>query len=152
HDRVAVIAPDGRPMLAGNQGRTLDPGLMAKDVADVSPLLDDLRARLRTDPRTYLDSGRSSEVPRVVDFAVIKGEPAIVGLMPIVTDSGALQQPPGEEAILLSVQLLDDDFAHRLISHYLINQGEFRRSPLAADTATYPIVDSNGRFIAFFEW
>lgn len=152
HDRIFVLDGTDAPVYAGNQGRDVYHGLVADDVAGLSPLIARLRDQLRRDGQTYLRSGRSSEVPRIADFAVIDGWPAIVGIMPIVTSSGELLQVPGEEPLLVSVQLLDDDFADRLIARYLIGDGRFLRRPTARDAASYPLIDGSGRIIAFFEW
>jgi diguanylate cyclase (GGDEF)-like protein len=152
HDRVMVLGSDNAPIYAGSQGLDVAPGPVADDIANLAPLISSLRVQLRSDDQTYLQSGRSGEVPRIADFSVIDGTPAIVSIMPIVTDSGELVQVPGQEPLLVSVQLLDDEFAERLIARYLIGDGQFVRRPTASGAASYPLINGPGRIIAFFEW
>ena len=70
HDRLIVIDSSDAPIYAANQGRNVYPGIVEDDVKALTPQISKLRQLLAADPQTYLESGRSDEVPRVADFAV----------------------------------------------------------------------------------
>lgn len=145
HDESYVLAPDDRPVYASVDGRTR--GLAAFDSrqAAILPLVDDLR---KLTAAGYLDSP-----PHVVDYVLVDGRPAVASVMPLVSDSGNIQQPAGREAVLVTIARLDIDFELRMIDRYMTEVGRFTTvTSAAADIEAFPVTNRAGRIVAFFEW
>src|SRR5690606_14592771 len=61
----------------------------------------------------------------VFDYAVVEGIPAIVGVMTVTSDTGAILLQPGTEPLIAVVQFLDRDAAAQFSREYLFEDGHF---------------------------
>ncbi len=145
HDESYVLRPDDTPLYASRDGRTRSPQSFAARGSAVLPLVEDLR---KLTAAGYLDVP-----PSVSDYVLIDGQPAVASVMPLVSDSGNLEQPAGHEAILVSIVHLDLDFELRMIDRYMTEVGRFTTSAdSAGDVESFPVTNRAGRIVAFYEW
>lgn len=112
HDAVAIVDSANTLIYAHTQD---DPSPQA--TIDISPavqrLIKELRDRIA---RGALDLYEAEEarIPRVADRIVHRNRPAIVSLMPVVSDTGERKQERGSEYLLISYRYLDESFLTHL--------------------------------------
>ena len=113
--------------------------------------MTDLRARLQSGDET----GTSDRVLTIgaSDIVVASGRPAIVSVKPIVSDSGDIEQPAGEEYLHLAVRFLDDSLVKELTSNYLLDGLRFSwTGDHEAHEATITLANSTGAGIGHYIW
>jgi diguanylate cyclase (GGDEF)-like protein len=149
HNRSMILDAGNRPLYAMENGVSARPEDLGHMAASILPIVERVRA-IHPVPAT---AGELTPPAAISDFVLVEGMPAIVSAMTIVSDSGTLTQAPGTEPIMVGVLFLDDAAAEQLNREYLFEAGRFSltesRDPARA---VHPILSSNGRFIAFFEW
>ncbi|WP_421759186.1 putative bifunctional diguanylate cyclase/phosphodiesterase [Devosia sp.] len=144
HDETYIVLPDDTASYVVRTGIRMPTQTFAERSATLLPIIHEVRALARTG---YVDTP-----PHVTDFVLLAGTPAIVSAIPVVSDSGNIAVPAGEEPILVSVAYLDARFELALVSKYLMEVGRFATVATTPGYATVPITDRAGRMIAFFEW
>jgi diguanylate cyclase (GGDEF)-like protein len=83
----------------------------------------------------------------------VAGRPAIVSILPIVSQTGEIEQATGSEYLHLAVDYLDQNFADKLHRNYLFDGARFSISTLPRDThSSYPVLNRAGRVATMFEW
>ncbi|WDQ99421.1 EAL domain-containing protein [Devosia sp. J2-20] len=149
HDAVVIFDGKDDPLYVMTEGVSRTPQAMSPLAPSILPLLDRLRA-IRPAPQR---PGAPGTARFVSDYGIVSGEPAIMTAMTIVSDTGALTQPQGTEPVLLAVKFLDQATAKQFNRDYLFAGGSFTLvQSNDPDRAVHPILNSSGRFIAFFEW
>ncbi|HEV7346070.1 MAG TPA: bifunctional diguanylate cyclase/phosphodiesterase [Devosia sp.] len=145
HSRTVVLDDLAQPLYLSENGVSVEPQNYRRIASAVQHLVNQVRARAPTS----LSSGTAS----VSDFALVEGQPAIVSVMPITSDTGVIPQSPGTEPLIATIRFLDEATAAQFSREYLFEDGRFTlvRS-IGPDRATHPILNSAGRFVAFFEW
>lgn len=145
HDESYVLRPDNTPVYASADGRTRPPQSFADRSGAILPLVGDLR---KLTAAGYLDVP-----PSVSDYVLIDGRPAVASVMPLVSDTGNIQQPAGREALLVSIVRLDLDFELRMMDRYMTEVGRFTTAAgTASGIESFPVTNRAGRIVAFFEW
>ncbi|MHA6691142.1 putative bifunctional diguanylate cyclase/phosphodiesterase [Devosia sp. A449] len=149
HNRSVVLDATAQPLYLMQDGVAVDLAGYHQIASPIQALVNQLRAR----PPARVAPGAVPAPQSLSDFAVVEGIPAIVSVMTIMSNTGAVVQEPGTEPLLAVVQFLDAEAAAQFSREYLFENGAFSlvRSS-GADRATHPILNSGGRFIAFFEW
>lgn len=149
HDRSIVLDAGNRPLYMMEDGKAVMPERFERVANAVMPMVE----RLRLIRGTNAAPGISARPPRLSDFAIVEGMPAIVSAIVVVSDTGAVLQEPGSEAVFVAILFLDDVAATQLNQEYLFDGGAFtfNRSNDTA-RAVYPLLNNAGRFIALFEW
>ena len=142
HNRIAVLDGANRPLYFMKNGTSLDPAGFGEISPAVMPLVERLRS---SQPITPTFS--------VSDLAVVEGMPAIISAMAITSDTGDVPQPPAMRPLIVTVLFLDANRASALSDEYMLENGQFSFSRTDdAERAVYPLFNTAGRFIAFFEW
>ena len=114
------------------------------------PLIEKLRSTIRADP-TVIENDAASL--NVTDLVVLAGRPAIASVVPIVSDSGEIEQAAGTEPLHISVRFLDGSFLDAVMQQYLIEGARFSWDDNAASgEATIPLADNAGKPIGYFVW
>jgi len=161
HDRTFVLNAEDRPVYAMIAGMPTSSDVYDRDLNAYAPLVGRMRDLIDRGGLRDFEIGRVRRVPHVADFTVISGYPAIVSVMPIVSDSGAIAQQLGTYMLHVSVRFLNSTFAHDFEKRYPLLNTSFTR---ATDPTTgavlhaepgkvlYPIMNSGDRLIAFFQW
>src|SRR5690606_2058084 len=132
----------------------LPPGpLDAALEATLKPLVAQLRQQAGGEAIARYWRGERPEPPAISEFALIRGRPAIVAVMPILGRT-PMQGDPGAAPILASIDYLDTALAAEISSQYQVGNAAFVLRPTGTESERQvsPIVNSQGRFIAFLEW
>jgi diguanylate cyclase (GGDEF)-like protein len=151
HDGAFVLSADRDPLYAYIDDAARSPDSFNALLPIVGPLLDDLQQRLATEDQT----GLSDKVLSIgsTDIAVVNGHPAIVSVKPIVSDSGELEQEPGQEALHVAIRYLDGDFLDQLERDYLIEDLRFVWTIDPDDRqSSVMLADRSGTAIGYFAW
>jgi diguanylate cyclase (GGDEF)-like protein len=149
HNRIVVLDALAQPLYMMEDGVSVDQRAYHDIASPVQQLVNRVRA---VAPPTIVPSTQPRPVS-ISDFAVVEGQPAIVSVMTIVSDTGAIPQAPGSEPLIAAVRFLDDATASQFNNEYLFANGHFSLvRPTGPDRAIYPILNSAGRFVAFFDW
>ena len=149
HSRIVVLDTAAQPLYMMQDGVAVEPRAYRRIASPVQQLVNRVRA---VPPRTIVPGTQPRPIS-VSDFALVEGQPAIVSVMTIVSDTGTIMQAPGTEPLIAAVQFLDDAAASRFNNEYLFADGHFSLVRTAKpDRATHPILNNAGRFVAFFDW
>ena len=149
HDAAFVLAVDGADIYhfvgADDRSVTLEEFRTA-----YLPLVAQLRQRLLAGDITGVTEGVLSIGES--DLTKVGGRPAIVSVKPIVSDSGDLEQRPGEENLHVAVRFLDDTFPSIIGSQYQFEDMHYTPRMDDSDHAHVPLVSLEGETIGFFCW
>lgn len=149
HDRTVVLDGQSQPIYMMEDGVSVAPQGYQHIAGPIQPLVDKVRARALAPSAPGAPIAPAS----VSDFAVVNGQPAIVSVTTIISDTGAVMQSAGTEPLLAAVRFLDAGTAAQFSSEYLFEDGNFSLARIQGpDRATQPILNSAGRFVAFFDW
>ncbi|MEO5808010.1 diguanylate cyclase domain-containing protein [Devosia sp.] len=153
HNRNYILDADLHPVYAMRDGGQVAGKAFETVRSTIQPMIDKLRNLDGTAAIAAYNSGVSNTPPSVVDFALIEGRPAMLSVMPMLSDSGDEQVAPGREPIYISAMLLDDALAAELTDQYLFGNAHFATTPeLGANEAAYPIRNADGDIVAWFKW
>lgn len=149
HNRIVVLDAIAQPLYMAEDGVSVEPQNYRRIASPVQQLVNRVRALF---PATAAEGDAKAPVA-VSDFAVVEGRPAIVSVMTIMSDTGALEQQHGTEPLIAAVQFLDDITARQFSEEYMFEDGHFSLVRLhGPDRGTHPILNNAGRFVAFFDW
>jgi len=149
HNRIVVLDALAQPLYMMQDGVSVPPQTYRGISSPVQHLVNQVRSAM---PPTIIP-GRQPRPVSVSDFAVVEGQPAIVSVMTIVSDTGAIVQPAGTEPLIAAVQFLDDHTASQFNNEYLFADSHFSLvHSTGPDRAVHPILNTAGRFVAFFDW
>ena len=154
HSRVVLLDAADRPVYILADGGPVRPGTFEIGIRpSLDPLLKRLRTAIAAGAIEDYQNGRRATPPAISEFAIVEGRPAMLAAMPILSDSGTLRQQRGSEFILVNVLHMDEALAGDLADQYLFKDAAFVLRPTPGeDRDAYPIVNADGRIIAFFEW
>jgi diguanylate cyclase (GGDEF)-like protein len=154
HDDVMVLDADNQPVYAMAEGVRIGLGRAVTILPDIEMLIANLRRLLAEGAVAAYEEGRTASPPRVAALRAIDGVPALVSVVPIVSDSGTIVQDPATIYLHVSMVRLDPDYAQRLGEQYQVPDASFVMYPDTANgrTGLLPLTDSAGRFITFFQW
>lgn len=150
HDESYVLSPDGQPIYAAIGGKTVDPRMMADAAPSIAPLVSRLREKTTAVGKESGDA--SSENAYVTEPGFIRGRPALISVVPIVSDTGSVVQAAGTEHLHVAVRYLDDSYAARVAAPLELPQPVFLTSRPEGDTPAVPVVHSDGATVAWFSW
>jgi diguanylate cyclase (GGDEF)-like protein len=151
HDRAFILNDQNEPIYAMMEGAGADLKTYEPDRQTITPLAEQLRALLRTSaPGDALaDPGKY----RAADLVVIENRPAIASVMPLVSDSGEIEQIPGTEYFDVAIRFLDGSFLDGLMQQYLLEGARFSWiDDASSNEAAFLLSDSAGRRIGYFIW
>ncbi|WLR95438.1 putative bifunctional diguanylate cyclase/phosphodiesterase [Shinella zoogloeoides] len=151
HDGAFIVSPKDDILLGFLDGQTDRHAAYAR-IADVArPLIEKLRSRLvRQD-----DTGVDDHVLSIgeSDIGSIGARPAIISLKPIISDSGNIEQVPGQEFIHIAVRFLDGNFLDTIGRDYLFENLQFTRIGAVGDSQSRaPLRTVSGKLIGYLTW
>ncbi len=154
HSHTVVLNGQNEPIYAMIGGQPSDKAEYDRIMRfSVEPLIAPIRNALRAGGVAKWRSGVSATLPSTSEFTLVNGRPAIMAAMPLVSHTGTLSDPVGQEYLLVSVISLDNAEADRIMRDVLFEDVQFVLRPSVDPTkAALPITNSAGRFIAFLEW
>jgi diguanylate cyclase (GGDEF)-like protein len=144
HREAYILNADDSVAYASSVGVRMGPSAYDAGATVLKPLVDKVRAAAK--------SGVGASPHAASDYVLINGVPSIAGVMTMVTDDGEPDVAPGEEPILVSISVLDFAYETNLIDKYQMQQGRFTVLPQDPRMSTLPVVNSQGRILAFYEW
>ncbi len=151
HNRAFVLNDADKPIYGMEQGNVVNPDLFTVDAAVYLPLVKKLRDLIAAGALDQF--ARDGVYPSVTEITSVANTPAIVSILPIISDTGLHKQARGTEYLHVSVVFLDALFADRLADNYLLTDANFtREASRNTDRAVFPILSSTSRIVGFFEW
>ncbi|MGR9556537.1 putative bifunctional diguanylate cyclase/phosphodiesterase (plasmid) [Rhizobium leguminosarum] len=150
HDVAVVLSSDRNPIyeFIAPSDNALTPDDLR--VAYV-PLADALQKRLAA-------SDTEGVTDRVLsigesDLTYIGRRPAVVSVKPIVSDTGDIEQQPGEQNLHVAVRFLDQSFVSEIGKDYQFTEMQFSAdAPTDAEHSFVPLMSRSGAAIGYFTW
>jgi sensor domain CHASE-containing protein len=133
HDGAFIVSPKDDILLGFLDGQTDRHAAYARIADVVRPLIGKLRSRLARQDDTGVDDHVLSIGES--DIGSIGSRRAIISLKPIISDSGKIEQVPGEEFIHIAVRFLDGSFLDKIGRDYLFENLHFTRIDAVRDCA-----------------
>lgn len=151
HDGAYVVNPQDNPIYAFAAGVAPHGSNYQTIKVSAAPLVAQLRKRLRVGDT----EGLTDRVLTlgVADLSVVSGRPAIISVKPIVSDSGDIEQTPGEEYLHIAVRHLDESFITDLARDHLLDGLRFAwRDNSLNREASKALISSRGETIGYLIW
>jgi diguanylate cyclase (GGDEF)-like protein len=150
HDRVYLLNAANEPIYAMAAGERVHPTRYESVRGPLAPLVKELRDAIQASPETVADDAQSLSA---TDLLVVDGRPASVSVVPIVSDSGEIEQAPGTERLHISIRFLDGTFLDVVMQDYLIEGARFSwNADVASDEAAIPLRNEAAATIGHFVW
>ncbi len=150
-DQTYVLDPENRAIYAFADGRPTAPDALNVVEDEALPLVLALRDKLRSGDESQVSG--TVLTPGVSDLAVIQGHPAVVSVKPIVSDTGEIEQTPGEEAVHVAVRFLDGSLIEELKTDYLFDDLHFSWAPSdEPHYASLPFRAGDGSVLGYMVW
>ncbi|CAD7035229.1 bifunctional diguanylate cyclase/phosphodiesterase [Pseudorhizobium endolithicum] len=149
HDALVVIDSENQPIyhfIAGGDGLSLNKLRQA-----YQPQVARLRERLTSGDET----GVTDQVLTIgeSDLIILEGRPAVVSAKPIVSDTGDIEQEPGQEHIHVAFRFLDGSFTDVTAKEYQLDHLHFSwQPPEDGEYAAAELHSRNGNVIGYFLW
>jgi diguanylate cyclase (GGDEF)-like protein len=151
HDGAFVLDPRDKPVFSSFDGAVIDNGAFENVGPAVLPLVAALRDKLRRSDTSEISDRVLSQ--GASDIAVFLGRPAIISVKPIVSDTGRIEQTPGEEYLHVAIRLLDGGVLKELAEGYLVEGLRFAWTDDAVGgEASFPLRTSRGDTLGYFIW
>jgi diguanylate cyclase (GGDEF)-like protein len=151
HDGAFIVSPKDDILLGFLDGQTDRHAAYARIADVVRPLIEKLRSRLARQD----DTGVEDHVLSIgeSDIGSIGSRPAIISLKPIISDSGKIEQVPGQEFIHIAVRFLDGSFLNAIGRDYLFENLQFTRIGAVGDSQSRaPLRTASGTLIGYLIW
>ncbi len=151
HDGAFVVSPNDELIVSFLNGEPDARQAYARIAEAARPLIEKLRVRLARQDET----GVNDQVLSIGEsnIASIEGRPAVISLKPIVSDTGDLEQVPGQEFIHIAVRFLDGSFLEAIGRDYLFEDLHFSPTPTSATGRSRTALRaSSGDVIGYFVW
>ena len=153
HDQVFVLDPALNVVYAARQGEKVDAEYYQSVRAIIDPLAVRLRSPALAAETAAFQDGASDWPANVTDVISIGGRPALISILPIVSNWEGYEQPAESQYLHVAIRLLDSDVARDLMDDYLIKDAHFDAiATVLPGEAAFPVVGQAGRFAAWFKW
>jgi diguanylate cyclase (GGDEF)-like protein len=147
HDRAYVLNAEDKPIYGMVDGARADPSSYSTAYTALAPMVKKLRRLVRE------ATPDAEETPHVSDLVMIEARPAIASVVPIVSDTGKIEQEPGSERLHVSIRFMDGDYLQALMQQYLLEGARFDwNGATARDEAAYPLARKSGTVLGYFVW
>ncbi len=148
HDRTYLIRADGAVLYANFNGQTQQSIDLPQKIKQLSV---ELRRKIAAGALKSYEAGKGA-FPTRIACAMLDGQPAIISIAPIISDTGK-SQPAGSEAMMASVRFFDAKLVKTLAeSHKLKNARTMASPDVGPDEAFVPIMDDKGRVMTYLAW
>ncbi|RUT34938.1 bifunctional diguanylate cyclase/phosphodiesterase [Arsenicitalea aurantiaca] len=153
HDRILVLDDNDIAIYASARGVEIAPEEIADELLIVRQHAQLLRRMLLNGAQERPRSNEDTVLPHIVDIVDLAGQPGVLSVMPIRSDTRTIPQVSGSEYFLVSFVSFDAAFAGRLSAQYMLDAPRFSQAEEAgADRAAYPVRNASGRFVTFLNW
>ncbi|MBU1175037.1 MAG: diguanylate cyclase [Alphaproteobacteria bacterium] len=153
-DMVFLLDPHLAPVFAMFEGEAIQTSNYKRYADAFGPFAERLREIDWQGALAAYTEGVSHVLPSIGDAMLLDGKPALVGFMPVASDSGRFTYRPGSEYIHIAVQFLDDELAGAVNDSLLVRGGHFDLpgNVVQPNEIRVPIADRYGATIAEFSW
>lgn len=149
HDQIYLIGQNGGVLYANLEGER-------QEITQLPPTI----SRLVSELREQIISGSLAEyeaekepLPARTAYAILDEQPAIISIVPIVSDTGKMMQPRGTEALIASVRFMNTSLVQKLGNTYQLKDPRIIRKPaMGSHELSLPIRDCWGQVMAYFAW
>ncbi len=152
HDESYVLSGEDAAIYAAVNGTTVAPAV----IVEARPVILALVGRLRSEAAAVAsDAAADAEAVQalfVSDVGRLRGKPALISVVPIVSDTGEVFQQPGKEYVHVAVQYLDAAFAARLAEAMKLAEPGFADTPPQGPWQAIPVTDASGVTVTWFTW
>lgn len=153
HDQVFVLNPKLQPIYAMVDGGTVPP----KNYDQVRSVIEPFAKRLQDinwrGAIGAFAAGLNATPPSVGDIVMLSGHPAVLSLMPILSDQPGKSMAPGREFIHVAAQYLDQNLADKFTALLLLDNGHFTsEAQPGSGQITVPINNVTGKPIVYYAW
>ncbi|WDR04108.1 CHASE4 domain-containing protein [Devosia algicola] len=154
HDGSILLGPDNKRLytMAGGQGVPADRRTAIPPA--VASMVGKLRGEIATGGLTPYNTGQSDTPLQLSDIAIIDGQPTLVSVIPIVSDTRTIPQQLGTELIFVSLVSLNISQPNS----WTMNGTLFENASFTGidghdpDKSAFPLINAAGRLQGFFEW
>ena len=151
HDRSFVLNADNAILYAMADGKQISVSRRLQ-IGKIAELVGDLRKKIRDGALDRYDNGQE-RVPSAVDLGFVEERPAIVSVMPLVSDTGEISQARGTENLIVSVRFLDSSFLPDLAAAYLLKGVRYSKTlQIAENEQFFPFRNAAGAEVGYFIW
>lgn len=152
HDETYILTHDGQPIYAAIRGASADPAVMTDAGSAISAVVGRLRSLTAALGADQNADAEGPETQFFSEFGRLRGQPALISVVPIVSDTGELFQEPGAEYLHVAVQYLDEAFATRIAAPMELLGPSFSDDPPEGALRGVPLMASDGATVAWFRW
>lgn len=152
HDESYILAPSGQPIYAAIDGARVDPVAVNDAAPQIMAIVDQLRSMTAEFSIERYRNAEGLESLYVTDLGRIRNKPALISVVPILSDTGELWQEPGQEYLHVSVQFLDEAFARRVAAPMELSSAGFSDDPPAGSIQGLPLKTAGGTRVTWFQW
>lgn len=150
HDVALVTAADGKPIyqFSASSDEVVSPEQIQ---AAYQPLAETLRQRLAAEAT----EGVNDRVLTIgeSDITQINGHPAIVSVKPIVSDTGDIEQTPGQQNLHIAIRYLDGSFPLEVGNEYQFSEMTYESVwTRTGDRAFIPLEMRSGGVVGYLTW
>ena len=151
HDDIAVLNESGAVIYSHSKDD--DPVRDAfANSDDLKRLVADLRKQISEGALDKYEAGET-RLPSSADRIIWRTRPAVVSVVPIVSDTKEIKQERGSEFILVSTRFIDGNFiSHEATRHELKDARFSRGGDVAADEQSLAIPNAAGSVIGYLVW
>lgn len=151
HDESYILDSANAPLFASVQGRRVVSSTFEGRAPLIAPLVEDLRTRIASLSADTENKHIELAWLSLVEPVVFLDGPALVSVVPIVSDTGETIQAPGTEALHVAIRYVDAAFARQIGNPIELQQVTFA-SMSSDNEASIPLSDTKGNIVAWLRW
>ena len=152
HNESYVLDASDTPLFASVGAVRLPPEAYRDRAELLGPLLIQLRSDM-ADASVGLDNPYEELAEAsVVTSLLFDSGAAIVSIVPVISDTGAIAQAPGTEALHVAIRYMDTTLAQKIGGAVELQNVAFRATPPESGWAGLPVMDPSGAPVAWLIW
>jgi signal transduction histidine kinase len=152
HDENYVLNAANEPVFAAVDGEVRPPEAFDPRAAQIAPLIADLRAQMAQATEGLENPYEELTEVGIVSARLLGDRVSIVGVVPIVSDTGATPVAPGTEYLHVALRHLDPGFAASIGERVeLADTAFFTKGPMRRMGAV-PVTTPSGAALSWLVW
>ena len=154
HDLIYLLDPDNQPIRAVENGAEAATSGYRQDEAAIAPLVGELRKEMAEASAGEADSTQAITGLGILQTIALRNDlPSIVSIRPVLPDTDAVSQAPGQEFLHVSVRFIGPSVIQTIADQFEIQGLELEKVADHQDSkAALPLLTSGGRIVGFLAW